>query len=208
MPQPDFDLYLITDRKLTGGRDLLAVLEQALDGGVKAIQLREKDLSGKELFALAERLAKLCQRYQAKLFINDRVDVALAVGAAGVHLGETSMPVAEVRALLGAQRSIGVSTHSLAGAMKAQQEGADFVVFGPVFFTPSKAGYGAPQGLAELQKIVANISLAVYAIGGVKADNLMELKRAGCRGAALISAIMSAADSKQAAQEILAILTR
>lgn len=207
MPQPHFDLYLITDRKLTHGRDLCWILERALDGGVKAIQLREKDLNGKELLKLAERVARLCQKYQAQLFINDRVDVALAVDAAGVHLGETSIPVSAARSLLGAQRSIGVSIHSLAGARRAEQDGADFVVFGPVYFTPSKADFGAPQGIIALQNIVENISLDVYAIGGIKADNLPETKHVGSRGVALISAIMSADDPALATKQILAGLT-
>jgi len=206
--QPNFDLYLVTDRKLTQGRDLLWVLERALNGGVKAIQLREKDLSGKELFTLAERISRLCEKYQAQLFINDRVDVALAVDAAGVHLGEASMPISAARALIGAKRSIGVSTHSLEGARRAEQEGADFVVFGPVYFTPSKADYGNPQGLRALQIIVENISLAVYAIGGIKAENLLETRTAGSRGVALISAIMNADDPEHAAKQILALLTR
>ena len=208
MPHPNFDLYLITDRKLTRERDLVWVLERALAGGVKAIQLREKDLSGKELFTLAERIARLCERYQAQLFINDRVDVALAVGAAGVHLGETSMPIASARALLGNARTIGVSTHSLAGARKAAQDGADFIVFGPVYFTPSKAGYGEPQGVSALRIIVENIPLAVYSIGGIKATNLHETKCIGCWGVALISAVMSAEDPEQAAKQILTLLKR
>jgi thiamine-phosphate pyrophosphorylase len=208
VPQPNFDLYLITDRKLTHGRDLVWVLERALDGGVKAVQLREKNLSGKELFTLAERVTRLCQRYNTQLFINDRVDVALAVDAAGVHLGEASIPVPAARSLLGAHRSIGVSTHSLDGARRAEQEGADFVVFGPVYFTPSKADLGVPQGIKALQFIVENISLAVYAIGGIKADNALEAKSVGSRGVALISAIMSAEDPALAAKQIIALLTR
>jgi thiamine-phosphate pyrophosphorylase len=207
VPRPNFDLYLITDRKLTHGRDLTWVIERALDGGVKAIQLREKDLSGKELFNLAERVTRLCQRYQAQLFINDRVDIALAVDAAGVHLGEASMPVPAARSLLGAHRSIGVSTHSLEGARRAAQDGADFIVFGPVYFTPSKANFGAPQGVKALQIIVENISLAVYAIGGIKADNLLEIKNVGSRGVALISAIIRAEDPALAAKQIIAGLT-
>lgn len=208
MPPLNFDLYLVTDRKLTYGRDLLWVLERALDGGVKAIQLREKDLSGKQLFSLAERVSHLCRRYQAQLFINDRADVALAVDAAGVHLGESSMPVPAARALLGTQRIIGVSTHSLEGARKAEQDGADFIVFGPVYFTPSKANYGTPQGLNALRKIVANISLAVYAIGGIKLENLLETQRVGIRGVALISAIMNADEPDHTARQLLALLTR
>jgi thiamine-phosphate pyrophosphorylase len=208
VPQPNFDLYLVTDRTLTHGRDLLWVLERALDGGVKAIQLREKDLSGKQLFILAQRVSQLCHRYQAQLFINDRVDVALAVDAAGVHLAETSMPVPAARSLLGGQRIIGVSTHSLEGACKAQRDGADFIVFGPVYFTPSKADYGIPQGLNALGKIVATTSLPVYAIGGIKSENLPETQKVGSRGVAVISAIMSADDPGQAATQLLALFTR
>ena len=117
----DFDLYLVTDRNQTGGRDLLWVLQQALDGGVKGIQLREKDLSGKDLFLLAEKICQLCQAYQAALFVNDRVDVALAVDATGVQLSKTSLPAATARALLGPQKIIGVSTHALQESIEHQE---------------------------------------------------------------------------------------
>jgi thiamine-phosphate pyrophosphorylase len=199
----DFDLYLVTDRNQTGGRDLLWVLEQALDGGVKAIQLREKDLSGRDLFSLAERSHKLCQAYDAALFINDRVDVAMAVDAAGVQLSQTSLPVITTRALLGPQKIIGVSTHSLREAKEAEQNGADFVLFGPVYFTASKAAYGAPQGLPALKTIVDNISLPVYAIGGIKPENIESTKKLGVRGVALISAIVSAESPKETAAKML-----
>jgi thiamine-phosphate pyrophosphorylase len=199
----DFDLYLVTDRNQTGGRDLLWVLQQALDAGVKAIQLREKDLPGRDLFSLAEKVCKLCQAYNAALFINDRIDVALAVDAAGVQLSQTSLPVVTTRALLGPQKIIGASTHSLQEAREAEQNGADFVLFGPVYFTASKAAYGAPQGLPALKTIVDNISLPVYAIGGIKPENIESTKKLGLRGVALISAIISAESPKEAAVKIL-----
>jgi thiamine-phosphate pyrophosphorylase len=199
----DFDLYLVTDRNQTAGRDLLWVLEQALDGGVKAIQLREKDLSGRDLFSLAERSHKLCQAYDAALFINDRVDVAMAVDAAGVQLSQTSLPVVTARALLGPQKLIGVSTHSLREAKEAEQNGADFVLFGPVYFTASKAAYGAPQGLPALKTIVDNISLPLYAIGGITPENIESTKKLGVRGVALISAIVSAESPKETAAKML-----
>lgn len=199
----DFDLYLVTDRNQTAGRDLFWILEQALDGGVKAIQLREKDLSGRDLFSLAERSHKLCRAYDAALFINDRVDVAMAVDAAGVQLTIASLPVVTARALLGPQKIIGVSTHSLQEAKEAEQAGADFVLFGPIYFTPSKATYGAPQGLPALKTIVANISLPVYAIGGIKPENIDSTKKLGVRGVALISAIVSAENPKEAATRML-----
>ena len=208
MPIPDFDLYLVTDRSQTQGRDLLWILEKALEAGVKSIQLREKDLGGKDLFLLAEAARALTQRYHAALLVNDRVDVALAVGADGVHLGRNSLPIPTARALLGAQRLIAASTHSLEEAQEAERNGADFVVFGPVYFTPSKASYGAPQGLAALKKIVEKTALPVYAIGGLKAGNILEAKRTGIRGVALISAIVSAKDPKKAAEEIIGELRR
>ena len=113
MPIPDFDLYLVTDRNQTQRRALLWVLERALEGGVRAVQLREKDLSGRDLFQLASKTRELCDRYQAKLFVNDRIDIALAVDAAGVQLGKGSIPIETARRLLGRRKLIGYSAHSL-----------------------------------------------------------------------------------------------
>ena len=208
MPIVDFDLYLVTDRTQTQSRDLLVVLEQALQGGVRAVQLREKDLSGNELFVLAEKTRKLCQRYNALLFVNDRVDIALAVEADGVQLGTASIPIKTARDLLGPQKIIGASTHSLHEANEAVQHGADFILFGPVYFTPSKANYGSPQGLEALKKIVEKISLPVYAIGGIKPENIQDVRRIGVRGAALISAVISAKNPTEATQNILIHLRR
>jgi len=205
---PNFDLYLVTDRNQTGGRDLLWVLERALEGGVRAVQLREKDLGGRELFVLAEKTKRLCERYQANLFVNDRVDVALGVDADGVHLGGDSMPVRAARELLGAEKLIGVSTHSINEASEAEREKADFILFGPVYFTASKAAYGEPQGLGRLKKVVEKISLPVYAIGGVKVGNIAEVKETGVRGIALISAVLSASDPRAATRRILETLAR
>jgi thiamine-phosphate pyrophosphorylase len=205
---PNFTLYLITDRTATQGRNFLWVLEQALDGGVKAIQLREKDLDGKNLFDLATKVSALCRRYNAELFINDRIDVALAVEAAGVQLGSASLPIAAARALLGTARAIGYSAHSLAEARDAEREGADFILFGPVYFTPSKAPYGPPQGLTALKNIVEKIALPVYAIGGVNADNLAQSMNTGIHGVALISAIMGAENPATATKTIITLLAR
>lgn len=187
---------------------MLWVLEQALDGGVKAIQLREKDLDGKNLFDLARKVSALCRRYNAELFINDRIDIALGVEAAGVQLGKASLPIAAARALLGTARAIGYSAHSLAEARDAEREGADFILFGPVYFTPSKAPYGPPQGLTALKNIVEKIALPVYAIGGVNADNLAQSMNTGIHGVALISAIMGAENPASATKTIITLLAR
>jgi len=206
VPAPAFDLYLVTDRTQTRGHDLLWVLEQALAGGVKAVQLREKDLGGKELFHLAEKTRNLCERYDAALFINDRVDVALGVDAAGVQLGKASLSIETARSLLGPHKLIGASIHSLMEGQQAERAGADFVLFGPVYFTPSKAAFGAPQGLASLAKIVEMLSLPVYAIGGVTPDNTTSVQRVGARGVALIAAIMAAEKPQDAAQTMVRLL--
>jgi len=206
VPAPSFDLYLVTDRTQTRGHDLLWVLEQALAGGVKAVQLREKDLGGKELFHLAEKTRNLCERYDAALFINDRVDVALGVDAAGVQLGKASLPIETARSLLGPHKLIGASIHSLMEGQQAERAGADFVLFGPVYFTPSKAAFGAPQGLASLAKIVEMLSLPVYAIGGVTPNNTTSVQRVGARGVALIAAIMAAEKPQDAAQTMVRLL--
>ncbi len=202
----DFDLYLVTDRKATAGRDLLWVLGQALEGGVRAVQLREKDLGGRALLDLARKVKRLCDGYGAELFVNDRVDVALAADAAGVHLAADSMPAATARALLGADRKIGVSTHSPAEVRAAARAGADFIVFGPVFATPSKARFGDPQGPAALEAVTDVARLPVFAIGGVNERNLPEVRSAGTARAALVSAVSEAPDPKAAARSILAAL--
>jgi thiamine-phosphate pyrophosphorylase len=200
----DFDLYVVTDRQLTGGRPLRLVVEAALRGGVRAFQLREKDLPPRELYPLALEMRRLTQTYGARLLINDRIDVALAVDADGVHLTTTSLPARIARQVLGPGRLIGVSTHTLAEAQAA--EGADFLVFGPVFFTPSKAPYGEPVGLDALRVARAAVTLPILAIGGVKKANLDQVLAAGADGIAVISAVISADDPMAASQDLLGTL--
>ena len=208
MPNPAFDLYLVTDRTQTRGRDLLWVLEQALEGGVNAVQLREKDLGGRELFALAEKARALCQRYRAALLINDRVDVALAVDAEGVQLGKPSLPIETARILLGPGKLIGASIHSVQELGEAEKAGADFVLFGPVYFTPSKASFGAPQGLPALKNVVETATLPVYAIGGIADENTVAVSHLGVRGIALIAGIIGADSPKETARAIVPLLGR
>ena len=203
MPAPDFDVYLVTDRTQTRGRDLLWIVEQALDGGVRAVQLREKDLGGAELFGLAEKIGALCERYDAALLINDRIDIALAVDAAGVQLGKLSLPIGTARALLGPDKWIGASIHSVEEVDPAKQNGADFLVFGPVYFTPSKASFGTPQGAAALRKIVDVSAIPVYAIGGITTKNVTDVRDAGARGIALIAAIVGSAQPRDSARALL-----
>lgn len=204
-------LYLITDRNQIRGRSLVSVVEQALKGGVRAVQLREKDLSGKELLTLARELRLLTREYGATLLINDRVDIAISVEADGVHLGRQSMSLKDARQAFSETLQyvpiLGVSTHSLVEALEAERDGADFVTFGPVRFTPSKAVYGEPVGIDKLHDVVKALNIPVFAIGGMKKGNMEEVLNAGCYGVAVISAIMSANDVKIATEEILQAIT-
>ncbi len=203
MSLSDFCLYLITDRHQTGGRELLEVVERALDGGVRGVQLREKDLSGAEMYRTAEAMRQLTDRYDARLLINERADVAVAVGADGVQLGIAGLPVSAVRQLLGPGKIIGYSAHSREEAERVQRDGADFVTFGPVYETPSKLRYGAPVGLQRLTETAAALRIPVMALGGISLANVSETFTATIRGVAVISAVLGAADPRGAALTLL-----
>jgi len=192
-------LYLVTDRHRTAGRPLLAVVEAALKGGADAVQMREKDLPVREQIDLARALLDRCRQHQAYLLINDRVDVALAVGADGVHLPTDSFEPQQARDLLGSSAIIGVSTHSLAAARTAAAAGADFVVFGPVYDTPSKIAYGPPLGTEAIATVAATLGIPVVAIGGVTAQRAKEVREHGAAGVAVVRAILEAPDPRAAA---------
>jgi thiamine-phosphate pyrophosphorylase len=199
----EWGVYLVTDRTHTGGRDIVAVVSQAIRGGVRAVQLREKDLDAIEQYRLAERLAAACRESGTALLVNDRVDLALAVGADGVHLTRKSLPPAEARKLLGADRLLGISCHSLADVEEAVAGGVDFIVLGPVFETPSKMRYGPPITPAILGAARAVTSLPILAIGGIRASRVPEAIAAGADGVAVISAVLAAPDPAVAAAELL-----
>lgn len=197
----DFSLYLITDRhQVTPGHTLLSAIESALQGGIKAVQLREKDLSAAELLPLAQELRELTRRYDALLLLNDHIDLALAVQADGVHLGGHSQPTEIVRERIGTELLIGVSTHSNAGIISAAKQGADFVTFGPVYATPSKASFGPPQGLNALSEACRISPLPVFALGGISASRATEVRQTGASGIALISAIIANPDPRAATE--------
>ncbi len=197
-------LYLITDRRQTGGRSLPEVVEAALRGGVDAVQLREKDLPARELAELARRLLQICRRRGARLLINDRIDVALAVGADGVHLPSASFTCGDARRLL-ADRLVGVSTHSAAEVETAAGEGADFVVLGPIRATPSKLAYGSPLGM-EVLAAARRAAIPVLALGGMDAEHVEGALRAGAAGVAVVRAVCAAADPAAAAARLCAKL--
>lgn len=187
----DFKLYLVTDRHQTGGRSLIGAVTDALKGGLKAVQLREKDLGTRDLLRLAYEMRQLTLKYDARLFINDRVDIAIAVDADGVQLTQKSMPPFAARRL-SSRLIIGVSTHGLEEAVKAERSGADFVTLGPIFETPSKAKYGEPLGVETLRDVVKRVRVPVFAIGGITLENMNEVMSAGASGVAVISSILDA----------------
>lgn len=203
-----FDIYLITDGTGSSPSDLLTRVEEALAGGIGALQLREKGLGGAKLLTLARQMRELTARYNAKLLINDRVDIALLSEADGVHLGHGSMKPEEARSLLGTKRLIGVSTHSLIEAREAEARGADFIVFGPVYHTASKAAYGAPVGVEALRETATAIKIPVYGLGGINLENTREVLGTGCAGIALISAILSAHSARKSAEALAEALIK
>lgn len=203
MAAVDFPLYLVTDRTRTGGRPLVPLLRAALNVGLRAIQLREKDLNVKALLTLAEDLLAPVRDAGARLLINDRADVALALDAVGVHLRADSLPVSATRRVVGGDRLIGVSTHHLEDVIRAEGEGADFVVLGPVYETPSKRMYGAPLGLGPLERAAARSRIPIFAIGGITPPRVREVRRAGAYGVAVVSAILEADDVTGATRELI-----
>ena len=200
----DFNLYLITDRHQTGGRPLESVVEQALQGGVKAVQLREKDLSAREIYETALIMRKLTNQYKAQLYINDRVDIALAIQADGVHLGQQSMSVAAVKRIGQGKLRIAVSTHNTNEAKEAVQGGADFITFGPVYETPSKKQYGPPVGLETLRNVCQAFAVPVFGLGGIDSpEKVQAVKSAWAYGVSMISAVVGASDVKKAAEKFI-----
>ena len=189
----DYSIYLLTDDACLLGRPLLECVEQALRAGVTLLQYRSKYKDGGAMYQEALALKELCDRYDVPLIINDRVDVALAVGAAGVHVGQDDLPCSVVRQLVGPDFVIGVSAHNPEEARKAAADGADYLGCGAVFGTGTKAGV-AKLGLERLQSIRQAVTLPMVGIGGVKADNYAEVLATGADGAAIISGILAADD--------------
>jgi thiamine-phosphate pyrophosphorylase len=203
----DLNLYLITDRKLFHAQcSLYLALETALQAGVKYIQLREKRLPTRMILDMAYWVIELAREYGARLLINDRVDIALAAGADGVHLGQKSLPAHAVRKIAGDNFLIGVSTHSLHEALVAEKDGADFITLGPIYSTPSKLRYGDPIGVDAIRQVKSQVSLPVLAIGGIKTDTVHDVVSAGADGVAVISGILAAEDIRGTTEKFLSLV--
>lgn len=195
----DLRLCLVTDRSLCP--DLVEAVRACVGAGLPAVQLREKDLAPLELAVLARRVRDVTRGRM--LVVNDRADVALAVGADAVQRTGVSLTVADMRAVAGARLRIGASVHSRAAAIEAESAGADWVVFGPVYDTAAKRKFGAPQGVAALEDVVDAVHIPVVAIGGVRPARVAELMRAGAAGVAVISGILAAPSPAEATKEFL-----
>lgn len=170
------------------------------------VQLREKSLPASRVYDLALELKEALKCSSSPLLINDRVDIAMAIGADGVHLGQNGLPVGTVRRLVGHAMLIGVSAHSLEEALKAEEAGADYILFSPIFPTTCKPG-AAPKGVAALIKILREVKIPVIPLGGINKHTLPEITRCGVTNAAVMSAILTADDPKQATAELKEILT-
>ena len=203
----DFALYLVTDR-LIARRPLPEVVEECLAAGLRGVQLREKDLDVRPLLELASELRELTRRRGARLVVNDRADVALAVGADGVQRTHASLPTAALRRIGASPFLIGASVHSEEEAREAATDGADFVVFGPIYDTPSKRRYGRPQGLAALGRVAASVDRPVIGIGGVTPERVRDVVAEGAAGVAVISAILGAERPADATKAFLDALGR
>jgi thiamine-phosphate pyrophosphorylase len=196
-------LHLVTDRGLCAGRPLEEVVMQAVQGGVTCVQLREKDLSTRAFVEEAARIKALLSPVNVPLIINDRVDVALAVGAKGVHVGQNDMPCALVRRLMGPAAIIGLSVETWEDVVRAQDQPVDYLGVSPVFETPTKTDTRSAWGLEGLARIKAYSRHPLVAIGGLNASNIAKVVQAGAEGIAIVSAICGAPDPNQAARDLI-----
>lgn len=199
--QPDYSIYLVTDDGCLQGRPLIDCVREALEGGVTLVQYRAKTASSAEMYAKALQLKALCDSFNVPLIINDRLDIAMAVGAAGVHLGQDDLPCTAARKLLGEDYLIGVSAHNPAEAAEALQSGADYLGCGAVFSTATKADV-KKLGTDGLAAICREKGLPVVGIGGVTADNYREVRAAGADGAAIVSGILAQPDIRATVETI------
>lgn len=194
-------LYVIIDRAAAGARDLADLTQAAIRGGADVLQLRDTQASARALLREARRLLPLTRAARIPLIINDRLDVALAAEADGVHLGQADLPLQEARALLGPRRLIGISTHSLEQALAADIERADYIGFGPIFATPTKPEY-PPIGLTLIPELAATLSIPFFCIGGIDATTLHDVLAKGAHGVAVVRAVCAARDPESATRRL------
>lgn len=204
LPTP---LYVILDREAAAGRELAPLLEAVLEGGCRVVQLREKRLPPAELYPLGQALRRRCREAGCLFIVNDRVDLALAVDADGVHVGQDDLPAREARRLLRPGMLLGVSTHDEGQARRAMDDGADYVAVGSMFPTATKPAFRL-VGPELVRQVRPQIPLPLVAIGGITADNVAEVIRAGADAVAVISAVCAAPDPAAAVRRFLEAIAR
>lgn len=200
-PKIDYSIYLVTDRDLMSTETLEEAVEQAISGGCTLVQLREKDCSSLDFYNTAIKVKEITDKYNVPLLINDRVDIALAVNAAGVHVGQSDLPLTVVRKIMGEEKIIGVSTGNLEQALKAQKDGADYLGVGAMYSTGTKKD-AKPTSMEELKKIRENVSIPIVVIGGINKEIVKDFEGIGIDGLAIVSAIIAQKDIAGAAREI------
>jgi len=196
-------LYVVTDIRLRPERSHVQIAQAAIAGGAKLIQLRDKDASDRQYYETALEIRAITSQAQAAFFVNDRVHIAAAVGADGINIGQSDIPISAARAVLGRKTLIGVSAENLEQALRAADEGADYVGFGPVFATATKDDAGAVSGLEILSRVCAECSVPVVAIGGVSAANIRKVAETGAASAAVVSAVVCAEDMVAATADLI-----
>lgn len=202
-PEIDYTLYLCTDRKIMTTDRIEDSVELAIKGGVTVVQLREKDCSSREFYEVALAVKEVTDAYEVPLLINDRIDIAMAVGADGVHLGQKDVPLQAARNLMGADRIVGATANTVEAAMEAWKWGADYLGVGDVFGTTTKSDT-KHISLEDLKKIRMAVPIPIVAIGGVNQDNIHLLRETGVDGAAVISAVVGQEDITAAAEALIA----
>lgn len=192
----DFRLYVITGEEFHPGRPLLEVMKEALEGGADFIQLRDKKSTKKQILEKAKALRELTKQYNVPFIVNDHIDIAIAVNADGVHLGQDDLPLREARNIIGDKKIIGISTHSLEQAREAERGGADYIGVGPIFPTQTKEDVVEPVTLSYLREVVENISIPFVPIGGIKLHNVDEVLDAGAKNVCVVSEVVGSEDVK------------
>jgi thiamine-phosphate diphosphorylase len=202
----DYSLYLVTDSSLSRGRSSLDIVDAAIRGGVTMVQYREKEATTRSMIEEARALCRLCRSRGVPFIVNDRADVALAVDADGLHVGQDDLPAALARRILGSGKILGVSAGRLEEARQAVADGADYVGASPIFATPTKPDAPLPMGIDGLRALARGIGIPVVAIGGINVGNAASMLSAGAAGIAVVSAIVSAEDAEEAARSLRTII--
>ena len=200
----DYTLYLVTDRDLMSTKTLEEAVEQAIMGGCTLVQLREKIASSRDFYQTALKVKAITDNYDVPLIINDRVDIALAIGADGVHVGQSDLPAGVVRKIIGKDKILGVSAGTVEKAIEAQRDGADYIGVGALFSTSTKTD-AKSVSIETLMKIIKEVSIPVVGIGGINAENAVKLKNTGIDGIAVVSAIIAQKDIRLSAEKMLKI---